>query len=303
MREKTIRPSISRRRFLATTTAVATTFELQRAAFALGLLQNSGICKLTPEQEVGPYYIADELLRSNIVEDRPGIPLELRIAVLDARTCKPLNNAAIDLWHCDAHGLYSGFTTQNPMGPEGPPPGSYGGPPSDFDPHHPHNHPAPPEGMGPPPENHPTDKLTFLRGVQITAPDGSVTVRTIFPGFYMGRTNHIHFKVRLDGSVANKTYAAGHTSHNGQIFFPEELAIQLMEHEPYKLHQIHRTTQAEDHVFGHQNGALQIAKLQPLQPGQFTAGLRAELIATVDPTSAPSPARRGDYPHGPPPQA
>jgi protocatechuate 3,4-dioxygenase beta subunit len=297
---------ISRRRFLATTAALATTIELQRSAFALGLLQNSDICKLTPEQEVGPYYVADELLRSNIVEDKPGIPLELRIAVLDARTCKPLNNAAIDIWHCDALGLYSGFTAQNPMGPGGPRPGSQGGPPPGpppgFDPQHPHNHPGPPEGMGPPPENHPTDKLTFLRGVQITAPDGSVTFRTVFPGFYMGRTNHIHFKVRLDGSIANKTYAAGHTSHNGQIFFPEELAIQLMEHEPYKLHKIHRTTQAEDHVFGDQDGELQIAKLQPLHPGQFTAGLRAELIAAVDPAATPSPVRRGgDDRYGPPP--
>jgi protocatechuate 3,4-dioxygenase beta subunit len=301
MRDTTIRTPITRRRFLATTAALATTLELQRAAFALGLLQNSDVCKLTPEQEVGPYYVADELLRSNIVEGKPGIPLELRIAVLDARTCKPLPNAAIDIWHCDALGLYSGYTAQNPMGPGGPPLGSQGGPPPDFDPQHPHNHPGPPEGFGPPPENHPTDKLTFLRGIQITAPDGSVTFRTVFPGFYMGRTNHIHFKVRLDGSVANKTYAAGHTSHNGQIFFPEEIATQLMSHEPYKLHKIHRTTQAEDHVFGDQDGSLQIAKLQPLHPGQFTAGLRAEIIAAVDPTANPSPVGPIGRPGMPPP--
>jgi protocatechuate 3,4-dioxygenase beta subunit len=50
--------------------------------------------------------------------------------------------------------------------------------------------------MGPPPENHPTDKLTFLRGVQLTGSDGTVVFKTIFPGFYEGRRNHIHFKVR-----------------------------------------------------------------------------------------------------------
>jgi protocatechuate 3,4-dioxygenase beta subunit len=288
--------TLSRRRFLTNTLTLATTIELQRAAFALGLLQSPGVCKLTPEQEVGPYYVPGELLRSNIVEDRQGIPLELRIAVLDARTCKTLPNAAVDIWHCDALGLYSGYTAQNPMGPGGRPPG----PPPGFDPQHPHNHPGPPEGFGPPPQNHPTDKLTFLRGIQITAPDGSVNFRTVFPGFYMGRTNHIHFKVRLDGKDADKTYTAGHTSHIGQVFFPEDVAIKLMAHEPYASHKIHRTTQSEDDVFTGQQGQLQLATLQPLQPGQFTAGLRAELVAAVDPTANPAPARRGDGPGGPP---
>jgi protocatechuate 3,4-dioxygenase beta subunit len=287
--------AFSRRTFLTNTLALATTLELQRAAFALGLLQTSDVCKLTPEQEVGPYYVAEELFRSNIVEDRQGVPLELRIAVLDARTCKPLTNAAVDIWHCDALGLYSGYTAQNPMGPGGSPGGPPNGPPPDFDPTHPHNRPGPREGFGPPPENHPTDKLTFLRGIQITARDGSVNFRTVFPGFYMGRTNHIHFKVRIDGHQADKTYAAGHTSHVGQVFFPEEIATQLMQHEPYTHHKIHRTTQTEDHVFSDQNGQLQIANLKPLHIGDFSKGLRAELIAAVDTTATP-PAQRMDGP-------
>ena len=54
------------------------------------------------------------------------MPLSLRIVLLDSRTCKPVPDAAVDLWHCDAVGLYSGFTKQNPMGP---PPGPDGGPP------------------------------------------------------------------------------------------------------------------------------------------------------------------------------
>ncbi|WP_158942696.1 hypothetical protein [Granulicella sp. S190] len=57
--------------------------------------------------------------------------------------------------------------------------------------------------------------------------------------------------------------------------------------------QIHRTPQAEDHVFEDQHGGLQIAKLQPIQPGQFIAGLRAEIIAAVDPTANPAPTRMG----------
>ncbi len=97
------------------------------------------------------------------------------------------------------------------MGPFGGP----GGPPPGFDPQHPGNRPGPPEAMGPPPENHPTDQLTFLRGIQLADRSGVVSFETIFPGVYMGRTNHIHFKVRVGGEASRHTYAAGHTSHLG----------------------------------------------------------------------------------------
>jgi protocatechuate 3,4-dioxygenase beta subunit len=288
--------SLSRRGFLASSIAVATTLQLQQAARALGLSQQADICKLVTEQEVGPYYVADELLRSDIVEGKPGIPLALRITVYDARTCKPLEKAAIDIWHCDALGLYSGFTKQNPMGPGGR--GGPGGPPPGFDPQHPGNHPGPPENMGPPPENHPTDQLTFLRGIQLTGPDGVVSFKTIFPGYYMGRTNHIHFKVRVDGSEEGKTYHAGHTSHTGQVFFPEAVSAKLMQREPYNQHKIHRTKQEEDQVFLDQHGEFSIANLVGIKPDAPEAGLKADLIAFVDPTATPAPApRRG----GPPP--
>jgi protocatechuate 3,4-dioxygenase beta subunit len=154
--------------------------------------------------------------------------------------------------------------------------------------------------MGPPPENHPTDKLTFLRGIQLTSDAGTVEFLTVFPGVYMGRTNHIHFKVRVGGQ-AGRSYQAGHTSHVGQIFFPEELAVNLMEREPYRRHQIHRTTQAEDQVFGDQQGILSIARVEQLHPQDPAAGLRAELIAAVDPTVSPAPAQRRGGPGGRPP--
>jgi protocatechuate 3,4-dioxygenase beta subunit len=133
----------------------------------------------------------------------------------------------------------------------------------------------------------------------MTDADGAVRFRTVFPGFYMGRTNHIHFKVRLGGHVGDKTYAAGHISHTGQVFFPEEFAAKLMEHEPYSRHKIHRTTQSEDDVFGDQHGELSIARLKPLGDA---AGYEAELVTAVDPTATPGPAeRRGGF-GGPPAQ-
>ncbi len=279
---------ISRRRFVTSSVVFATTLELQRAAWALGFSQQPPVCQLVAEQEEGPYFIPGEALRSNVRENKPGIPLFLRIGILDARSCKPLQRVAVNIWSCDALGLYSGFTKQNPMGPGGPPP--------DFDPQHSGNRPGPPEGFGPPPANHTTDKLTFLRGVQITDRNGAVNFQTIVPGFYMGRTNHIHFQVRSGIDGADGKLAAGHISHTGQIFLPEDLLASLMTKVPYSEHKIHRTTPTEDAVFTDQHGDASIAKVNLLAKGN---GYSAELIASLDPTSTPKNAARG----GPPPRA
>jgi protocatechuate 3,4-dioxygenase beta subunit len=66
-------------------------------------------CLLTPELTEGPYYIAGEKLRRNITGGHPGTALALHLTVLDASTCKPVKNAAVDVWHCDAAGDYSGL--------------------------------------------------------------------------------------------------------------------------------------------------------------------------------------------------
>src|SRR6267142_4821961 len=66
-------------------------------------------CVLTPEQTEGPYYIANEAVRRNITDGRPGAPLQLRAFVVNASTCKPIKGAAVDIWHADAGGVYSGF--------------------------------------------------------------------------------------------------------------------------------------------------------------------------------------------------
>jgi protocatechuate 3,4-dioxygenase beta subunit len=65
-------------------------------------------CVLTPELTEGPYYVPGEKVRRNITEGRPGVPLALALTVLDASTCKPIKSAAVDIWHCDALGVYSG---------------------------------------------------------------------------------------------------------------------------------------------------------------------------------------------------
>jgi protocatechuate 3,4-dioxygenase beta subunit len=65
-------------------------------------------CVLMPELTEGPYYLDLDLVRSDITEGRPGLPLDLRVNVVDAGSCEPIEGAAVDVWHCDAEGAYSG---------------------------------------------------------------------------------------------------------------------------------------------------------------------------------------------------
>lgn len=69
-------------------------------------------CVLAPEQTEGPYYVNDAAVRRNVTEGRPGVALTLRLTVVDASTCKPAKNAAVEIWHCDAGGIYSGTSQQ-----------------------------------------------------------------------------------------------------------------------------------------------------------------------------------------------
>jgi len=80
------------------------------AAVASGAIS----CVLTPELTEGPYYVPNEKVRRNITEGKPGAPLDLRLTVVDASTCKPIKSAAVDIWHADALGAYSGAVAHDP---------------------------------------------------------------------------------------------------------------------------------------------------------------------------------------------
>jgi protocatechuate 3,4-dioxygenase beta subunit len=64
-------------------------------------------CKLTPEVTEGPFYVALDKIRRDITQGRPGVPLTLKVRVVDVKRCAPIHSAAVDIWHCDAGGLYS----------------------------------------------------------------------------------------------------------------------------------------------------------------------------------------------------
>jgi len=230
-------------------------------------------CALTPEQEQGPYYIDTGNLRVDLTEGKPGVPLKLRIALVDAKDCAPLARAAVDIWHCDAAGVYSGFAAGGRgrgRGPGGPPPG---GPPPEFG----------GQGFGPPPARI-SNEARFLRGVQVTNAAGLVEFTTIYPGWYEGRTIHIHLKV----------HAGGHVSHTGQLFLPEEITEDVARLEPYARRAgVYRTTQAEDMVFRGQHGASSMLALTRLQNGSNAGGFRAAATLAVNPEATPAPVGIG----------
>ncbi|MGC0401985.1 protocatechuate 3,4-dioxygenase beta subunit [Streptomyces sp. SAI-126] len=207
--------------------------------------------KLTSETTEGPYYIDADKIRRDITEDKEGIPLTLSLKVIDSETCKPIANAAVDIWHCDALGIYSGYESLSTGGggaptdaptdaPSGTPSGTpTGEPPSG----------APSGGTGGGVHQDPTDDERYLRGTWRTDKHGQVTFRTIFPGWYRGRTVHIHTKVHVDGEWTDAGYEGGHTCHTGQFFFDEESVLASAEVEPYSTSTTERTTLTEDTIY------------------------------------------------------
>ena len=167
-------------------------------------------CTPTVAQTEGPYYLNLNLLRRDITEGRPGMPLTLRIQVVDSIRCAPLAGKAVDLWHADASGVYSGVSEGTINAPSAS--GSDG---------------SPSAGKG-----------TFLRGTQITDEQGFVEFRTIYPGWYPGRTTHIHYKVHLDPS----------REFSSQIYFNDALNGRVYQLAPYSAHAGTRTLNANDRV-------------------------------------------------------
>jgi protocatechuate 3,4-dioxygenase beta subunit len=121
-------------------------------------------CVVRPEMTEGPYFVDGQLERSDIrIEPtdnsvKEGVPFTLAFAVsqIAGAACSPLAGATVDIWHCDAEGVYSGVSD----------PG--------FD----------------------TSSQSWLRGYQVTDENGRVEFMTIYPGWYSGRAVHIHFKIR-----------------------------------------------------------------------------------------------------------
>jgi protocatechuate 3,4-dioxygenase beta subunit len=179
-------------------------------------------CVLAPEQTEGPYYIAGEAIRRNITEGHPGTPLTLKLKVVNASTCKPIKNATVEIWHCDAAGDYSGF------------------------------------GNG-------ASSRTFLRGGQKTNAQGIATFLTIYPGWYQGRTVHIHIKVHVGGNVV----------HTGQLYFSDTVTDAVYAASPYSSRPNRTTRNAADSIYrnGGSKSQLKLTKSGSAYLGAITMGV------------------------------
>ena len=160
-------------------------------------------CAVAPEQTEGPYYIDVDKIRADIREDRQGTPLRVAARVLDADGCTPIKDAIFEIWHCDAGGLYSGFEAA-----------SRGG------------------GVA-------TDETRYLRGAQITDADGIAVITTIYPGWYRGRTVHIHAKVAVSNSAVLTT----------QLYFDEATTARVYTAAPYSANPGPDTSNSDDGIY------------------------------------------------------
>lgn len=118
-------------------------------------------CAISPQETKGPFpnKIPEDYVRENIIEDRKGVPMLMTLTILNKNNnCKPMDNALVDVWHCDNHGKYS----------------QYG------------------DNWG---QSEDLTKAHFLRGRQISDAKGRVSFVSIFPGYYRGRAPHVHLEV------------------------------------------------------------------------------------------------------------
>ncbi|PVF99644.1 aromatic compound dioxygenase [Serendipita vermifera] len=206
-------------------------------------------CVTAPEVTEGPYYLNNDLVRQDLTESQGGVPLELDIGIIDTSNCQPLSNVLVELWHCNATGHYSGFTTST-AGFGAPPGGGSGSASFSL----PSGVPMPSDGN--PPPSPMTDNLNFLRGGWQSNDAGIVAFKTIYPGYYDGRAIHIHTMIHQNITYnSNGTYTSrsGSLVHVGQMFFEDTFSDKIMAISPYKDTTMNRTYNTQDSILAQEN--------------------------------------------------
>ncbi|MBJ7329269.1 MAG: intradiol ring-cleavage dioxygenase [Solirubrobacteraceae bacterium] len=203
------------------------------AAFgARGLLRpdaaTSADCVLQREVTEGPYYLDLDLLRRDIREGRPGIPLALLFTVVDASSCAIIRGATVEIWHADAGGIYSGVSG---------------------------------------------DSGKYLRGGQKTDGRGRARFTTIYPGWYQGRTPHIHMKV----------FVGGDEVHTGQVFFRETVTRSVYRRGVYAARGQADTSNAADSIY-REAGSRALLALRRRNAKSLSSGLTGSLTIGINPS-------------------
>jgi len=192
-------------------------------------------CAETLEGEEGPYFVEDSASgydRSNILTNldgsdaQTGVPLALTLYVFDSeKSCAAMDGVQVDIWHCNASGLYSAESSQS------------------------------------------TTSDSWLRGYQITDANGKVQFTTIIPGWYSGRTTHIHLRLR---SSYDSTDDSG--SNTMQLFFDQTLIDTLAASvSPYSSEGANPTTNASDRVYAQQEDGTTLMTLSGSTAEGYTA--------------------------------
>ena len=158
----------------------------------------SAQCTMFKDSVEGPFFFCTNPGVANIAKGRPGAPLTIALRAIDAATCKPIPGAVIDVWHCDAGGLYSG-----------------------------HNM-AVDEAIKSAKHTPPVNGDRHCRGALRTDLDGIAEFRSIYPGFYVDRAIHIHFKVH----VGNRAFLTT------EAHLPEPINSTVLAAAPYNMPRI-----------------------------------------------------------------
>ena len=168
-------------------------------------------CIVRPEQTEGPYFVDEMLNRSDIrsdpatgaVKEGALLDLTIRISQVSPDACMPLPGAMVDIWHCDALGVYSDVSDSrsNTVGQQ------------------------------------------FLRGYQVTDAAGLTRFTTIYPGWYQGRTVHIHFKIRVPAA------SGGVYDFTSQLYFDDNLSDEIFANPPYAAQGERRVHNPDDRLY------------------------------------------------------
>lgn len=244
----------------------ATTTAEEATTASASASESSGCMTLMSSVTEGPYYLDGALVRKDITEGKSGVPLTLRLTVVDATDgCTPVKGAAVEIWHCDAWGYYSGYTTANPGGS------------------------APGESE----DGSTADDDTYLRGYQIANANGVVKFETIFPGWYTPRTCHIHLKVHTGGQKEDGTYEGGKVNYTGQLFFDDTIAEEIFTLEPYSKHSGSYTTLDDDMVYDGGGASSGLLTLEAVHKKDPSKGYKGFLTVAVDPDAENTGAGSG----------
>jgi protocatechuate 3,4-dioxygenase beta subunit len=229
-------------------------------------------CVVRPELTEGPYFLDQQLNRSDIRLEpstgkaSAGVPIVLAFSVsrIANGSCAPLEGALVDVWQCDAAGVYSGVSDPN-FGRD-------------------------------------VAGLKFLRGYQHTDKSGKAQFTTIYPGWYSGRTVHIHFKIRApqsaQGATANSVY-----EFTSQLFFDDTLTDRVFRQAPYAAKGERNVRNRQDGIFREAGDQL-VLKMNEQEGGfaaAFDVGLDFSDTRTGQPDGMGNRGSRGGRRGAPPP--